>query len=78
MIDPINGKLVRASFSRYEEVLNLFRQLAEAFTGVEEKARQVALSLMGRRKRNWEILSAVQAETADSNSAAALASLLLN
>lgn len=78
MIDPINGKLVRASFSRYEELQNLFRQLADAFQEVEEKARQVALSLVGRGKRNsWEIVSTVQAETAKTETAGRLASLLL-
>jgi hypothetical protein len=28
MVDPINGKLVKASFSRFEDVLDLFRRLA--------------------------------------------------
>lgn len=42
IMDPINGKLVRASFSRYEEVLNLFRELANAFRAVEEEARLTA------------------------------------
>jgi hypothetical protein len=59
MIDPINGKLVRASFSRFEEVLNLFRQLALAFGGVIEEVRLAVQSLMGRPNRRRGEIAAI-------------------
>lgn len=77
MIDPINGKLVRASFLKLEAVVDLFRQLAEAFRGVEEKARLVAQPLMGKPKRNsWEIVSTLTSQTDPSDSTDQLAAFL--
>lgn len=76
MIDPINGKLVRASFSRFEEVLNLFRQFADAFEEMREEARQVAKPLMGKAKNKWEIPSNIEDSVAASASARKLALLL--
>lgn len=79
MIDPINGKLVRASFSRFEEVLDLFRQLADAFKEVREEARLAAQPLMGRgNRKSWEIISTIENKTAASETAAKLNGLLFN
>jgi hypothetical protein len=63
MIDPVNDKLVRASFSKYDEVLNLFRQFIDIFKTIETKGREVAQSLMGKGKRtNTEIIAAIEGE----------------
>lgn len=77
MIDPINGQLVRASFSRFEEVVNLFRQLVEAFEEVREEARAAVQPLMGRANNKWEISTALEANVAASSSARKLELLLL-
>jgi hypothetical protein len=77
MIDPINGQLVRASFSRFEEVVNLFRQLVEAFEEVREEARVAVQPLMGRANNKWEISSTLEANVAASSSARKLELLLL-
>jgi hypothetical protein len=77
MIDPINGRLVRASFSRFEEVVDLFRQLADAFREVGEEARLAARPLMGKgNRKSWEVVSSIETTITASPNAARLAALL--
>lgn len=77
ILDPINGKLVRASFSRYEEAMNLFRQFVDVFNLIEGKALDVAQSLVGKGKRkSVENVVAIEGELANSECAKWFLSLL--
>jgi hypothetical protein len=76
LIDPINGKLVRASFSRLEDVTNLFKQFVDVLSMLEVKSQEIAMSLMGKAKRkSSEIKAAIEGELANTDLAKVFASL---